>query len=510
MNKTTINSKIIILFLVIGISFLAFSYFAFNRFSHISIHGPIYKEIILENELVADILPPPAYIIESYLLTLQLTYENRKDLIPNIDKVKKEFFERYKYWAIKSSGNKALTEMFEHAYNPGKEFFRVVDEELLPSKTQADEIKAHKKLSKLYEEHRKAIDALVSDARTETERIEGAAVSTIADTKFAFFAITGLVIAFLIAMCVLLIYQLRKVTSKLSEINMSIEDGADKMAKDNYNLSARTHRQAATLEETSATLEEITANLNSTVENTQKASQLAEESTQNAKTGVEIHAKAQKAMGEILDSSKKISDIVRLVEDLAFQTNILAINAAIEAAKAGENGRGFAVVAIEVRDLAQRSTEATKEIKQLIEVSLAKVNQGEELVSLTHEKLQTILLSTVEVSSLMQQISIGAKEEYTALEQINIAVADIDHVTQQNSSMASDMTEASETLAQNAKTLSQLVQDNFSGADTDSSSAIIETPKAKKLSLPRIPKVKKQDDRFVEDMLKKDKNTDLF
>ncbi|MBF0366262.1 MAG: hypothetical protein HQK50_11875 [Oligoflexia bacterium] len=243
----------------------------------------------------------------------------------------------------------------------------------------------------------------------------------------------------------------------------NVVNSSNQVSSGNQDLSSRTQEQASMLQATAATVEEITSQIKQTAENSQKATELSSATVTKASEGASISNETKEAMSEISSSSQKISDIIGLVENIAFQTNILAINAAIEAAKAGEQGKGFAVVAIEVRDLAQRASDATKEIKLLIKNSVEKVQKGEKLVLRSNEKLQEISQEVKEVTGLMQEVSTATKEQFSAVEQINNSITQLDSTTQQNAALVEQIAAASENMATTGKGTHKLIQEYVLG-----------------------------------------------
>jgi methyl-accepting chemotaxis protein len=222
-------------------------------------------------------------------------------------------------------------------------------------------------------------------------------------------------------------------------------------------IASGAQEQAASLEETSASLEEITAAVRQSADNANQASQLANSSKDSAEQGQEVVSKAINAMSEINASSAKISDIISTIDEIAFQTNLLAVNAAVEAARAGDEGRGFAVVASEVRSLAQRSALAAKEIKVLIQDSLHKVDSGSGLVNRSGETLQGIVGSVKRVTDIVGEIAAASGEQSTGIEQVNTAMTQMDQVTQSNSAQTEELSATAEALSEQAAHLLELV-----------------------------------------------------
>lgn len=214
-----------------------------------------------------------------------------------------------------------------------------------------------------------------------------------------------------------------------------INENGDKLGEDNLNLSARTEQQSAALQETAASMEELSSTVKQNAENARQANQLAVQASQVAEEGGDVMRKVVSTMEEISVGSNKIADIVSMIDSIAFQTNILAINAAVEAARAGEQGNGFAVVASEVRALSQRSAEAAKEIKLLIDASVDKVGDGAKLVGQAGETMRNIVTSISEVTTIMGEISSATEEQASGIDQINRAVIQMDNVTHQNSQL---------------------------------------------------------------------------
>ena len=244
-----------------------------------------------------------------------------------------------------------------------------------------------------------------------------------------------------------------------------MQTGSREISQAADDLSRRTEQQAATLEETAAALDEITATVRKTAEGATQANAVVSGARGEAEKSGEVVRQAVVAMSEIEQSAQKISQIIGVIDEIAFQTNLLALNAGVEAARAGDAGKGFAVVASEVRALAQRSAEAAKEIKALISASSQQVAQGVDLVGQTGQALQRIVSRVSEMTSLVADISASAQEQSAGLSQVNSAMNQMDQVTQQNAAMVEQSTAASHALVQEANDLAQLVARFRTGAE---------------------------------------------
>jgi methyl-accepting chemotaxis protein len=244
-----------------------------------------------------------------------------------------------------------------------------------------------------------------------------------------------------------------------------IGSGADSIAQSSSDLSRRTEQQAASVEETAAALEEITATVKRSAEGAQHAQVLVQTAKSGASEGGDVVLQAVRAMNEIEVSSNEITQIIGVIDEIAFQTNLLALNAGVEAARAGDSGRGFAVVASEVRALAQRSAQAAKEIKALITTSSKQVASGAKLVVRTGEALTDLAGQVNEIDRLVSDIAASAKEQASALAAVNAAVSAMDMVTQQNAAMAEQSTAATHELQNEAAELRRLVGEFRTGAD---------------------------------------------
>jgi methyl-accepting chemotaxis protein len=248
------------------------------------------------------------------------------------------------------------------------------------------------------------------------------------------------------------------VVSKVKTVASEVRRGAEEISAGNANLSQRTEQQSSSLEETASSMEEMTTTVKQNADNAGQANQLAMAARDQAEKGGSVVSQAVKAMADINDSSKKIADIIGVIDDIAFQTNLLALNAAVEAARAGEQGRGFAVVASEVRSLAGRSATAAKEIKELIQDSVKKVEDGSVLVTQSGQTLDKIVASVKKVSDIVAEIAAASREQSSGIEQVNRAVMQMDELTQQNAALVEEATAASQAMAEQVRGLNGMLE----------------------------------------------------
>ncbi|HTV52325.1 MAG TPA: methyl-accepting chemotaxis protein [Steroidobacteraceae bacterium] len=249
-----------------------------------------------------------------------------------------------------------------------------------------------------------------------------------------------------------------EIVARVKHAASEVYRGAEEISQGNTNLSQRTEEQSSSLEETASSMEQMTSTVKQNADNAGQANQLAMAARDQAEKGGTVVARAVSAMTDINDSSKKIADIIGVIDEIAFQTNLLALNAAVEAARAGEQGRGFAVVASEVRNLAGRSATAAKEIKELIQDSVKKVGDGSVLVTQSGQTLEQIVASVKKVSDIVAEIAAASREQSSGIEQVNRAVMQMDELTQQNAALVEQATAASQAMAQQAGELNEMMR----------------------------------------------------
>jgi methyl-accepting chemotaxis protein len=261
-----------------------------------------------------------------------------------------------------------------------------------------------------------------------------------------------------------LLYEMSVMRERLSSViggirtgTDSIDTGAKEIAAGNMDLSSRTEQQAASLEETASSMEELTSTVKQNADNARQAGQLANTASDIARRGGDVVGQVVDTMQGITESSRKIADIIGVIDGIAFQTNILALNAAVEAARAGEQGRGFAVVASEVRNLAQRSAQAAKEIKHLIDDSVTRVDSGSELVQRAGQTMGEVVSAVQRVTDIMGEISSATEEQSSGIGQVNLAIAQMDQATQQNAALVEQAAAAAGSLEEQARRLKDAV-----------------------------------------------------
>lgn len=298
------------------------------------------------------------------------------------------------------------------------------------------------------------------------------------------------------------INKLMEVITEIRTASTTLRNGASEIATGNADLSKRTEEQASSLEETASSMEEMTSVVKQGAENSRDANELSQTAKMKATDGGLVVQRAVTAMEEINKSSKEIADIIGVIEEIAFQTNLLALNAAVEAARAGEQGRGFAVVAGEVRNLAQRSADASKEIKDLIRNSESKVAEGSNLVNESGKTLADIEEAVVKVSAMIEDISSGAEEQTSGIEQVNTAVAQMDEMTQQNAALVEEASASSEAVSDRAAGLAKMVEFFRTGDNGGSQSSNYESrppaPKARAASRGHASRSSSDDDEWQE------------
>src|SRR5579871_1853224 len=266
--------------------------------------------------------------------------------------------------------------------------------------------------------------------------------------------------------------QMASMVVKVKAAADEVARSAAEISEGNESLSQRTESQAASLEETAASMEQLTSTVRQNADNARQANDLAIEARRRAEAGSSVVERAVQAMDGINGASRRIADIIGVIDEIAFQTNLLALNAAVEAARAGEQGRGFAVVAAEVRTLAGRSATAAKEIKELIHDSVRKVEDGSVLVTQSGQTLEQIVLSVKKVSDIVAEIAAASREQSSGIEQVNRAVMQMDEMTQQNAALVEQAAAASQSMADQARSMNQTMERYQVGQDAGRSIAV--------------------------------------
>jgi methyl-accepting chemotaxis protein len=513
LHNLKLSHRFTVLISLFMLGFLVYGGWSFKTLEELKVNGPVYQRIVQGKDLIADILPPPEYIIESYLVAMQLHDATEKSevdtLVERFKVLKGEYDTRHAFWQKENLESELADAFLKKAHEPATVFYATAFNEFIPAVQKQEKDAATTAMLKMrqsYEAHRKAVDQVVQmttrryeiDEAHAKDRIQSSSVTLLVILAVSFAA--GAAFATVIARGLLkslggepayasevtrriaagdlmtdvtvkdgdsesLLFAMKRMQDILAttvgNIKIAVDSvstGAHEIASGNADLSQRTVEQATSLDRSTSSMDKLTATVRQNADNSQQASQLARSASEVAVRGGAVVSDVVNTMGSINESSRKIVDIISVIDGIAFQTNILALNAAVEAARAGEQGRGFAVVASEVRNLAQRSASAAKEIKTLIGDSVEKVDAGSKLVDQAGVTMNEVVESVKRVTDIINEISSASQEQSVEIAEINRSIVLMDEVTQQNAALVEQAAAAADSLQNQANHLVQVIQ----------------------------------------------------
>ncbi len=505
LRQVKLSRRLALLVAIFSLGLIMYGGWSLRVLNELKVNGPVYQRIVQGKDLVADVLPPPEYILESYLVAFQLMASEDRGvqdkLVERLQSLKAEYDTRHQFWRAQGLDPDIAEALLTQSHAPAVAFYDTAFTRFIPAlrgQDKAGVAAAMAAMAASYDSHLAAINRVVDmtskrSAAFETESADRARSATallaglllaslgvsIAGAVLISRSITGplqeaLQAAQRVAAGDLsnrvdqrfsdepgqLLQALEAMNGSLSRTvgqvrssTQSITVASREIAAGNFDLSSRTEAQASSLEETASAMKELTSTVKQNADNARQANQLVVSASAFAVQGGQVVGRVVETMGSINASSRKIVDIVDVIDSIAFQTNILALNAAVEAARAGEQGRGFAVVASEVRGLAQRSASAAREIKAMIGDSVERVDAGSKLVDEAGATMEKIVTSVKQVVDLMSEIAAASQEQSLGIEQVNQAITQMDEVTQQNAALVEEAAAAAGSLEEQAASL---------------------------------------------------------
>ena len=507
-----IRTRFTLLLAWIALSFVVYGAWSIQLLREVRVNGPIYQRIAQSKDLVADILPPPEYILESYLVAHELQAAANKSeqeaLVRRLQALKADFDQRHQYWQGQALEADLQQAFLRDSYNAAVEFYALAQNEFVPAIQHQDKEAATGAMQRMraaYERHRQAIDRVVEMANKRAEADEGVASNRVdaASWELPAVLVLALVASIGVALHILrslfrqlggdpavaaglahriatgdltvgidlrqgdkssLLYAMQVMRDKLAQLVAharnsaeTISSASSQIAVGNQDLASRTSEQATSLEQTASSMQGLTEVVTRNADRALQANELAANAGDTVRRGRDAVAQVMQTMETIDASSQRITDIIGVIDSIAFQTNILALNAAVEAARAGEQGRGFAVVATEVRTLAQRSHAAALEIKQLIGDSVERVKAGSRLAELAGAAMQEVVGSIGEVVSVVHEISAASRHQSGEITQLHQSMRLMDGMTQQNAALVEEAAAAADAMHGQAAQLVDVV-----------------------------------------------------